>query len=50
MARGTALRNIRIPDELWTAARAKAEAEGRDVSTVIREYLSKWVTRPPRKH
>ncbi|SKL48717.1 Uncharacterised protein [Mycobacteroides abscessus subsp. massiliense] len=45
------LRSLRIDDELWRAAQDKADLEGRDggVSEVIRELLSKWVTRPPRK-
>lgn len=50
MPRGTTLRNIRIPDELWGAVLRKAEAEGRNASEVVREYLEKWITRPPRKH
>jgi hypothetical protein len=50
MPRGTTLRNVRIGDELWCAAQAKAEAEGSNVSEVVRELLSKWVTQSPRKH
>ena len=49
MARGTTLRNIRIPDELWDAVLLKAEAEGRNASEVVRSYLTKWVTLPPRQ-
>jgi hypothetical protein len=49
MPRGTTLRNVRIDDELWSAAKTKAAAEGSDVSTVLRELLGRWVTRPPRK-
>ncbi|WP_122984405.1 ribbon-helix-helix protein, CopG family [Mycolicibacterium porcinum] len=45
----TPLRAIRIDTALWEAAQRKAKAEGRDVSAVIREYLSSWVTRPPRR-
>jgi hypothetical protein len=48
MPRGTTLRNIRIPDDLWDAVLRKAEAEGRNASEVVREYLEKWITRPPR--
>lgn len=48
MPRGTTLRNVRIDDDLWEAAQAKAEAEGRDVSKVVRELLGRWVKRPPR--
>lgn len=46
--RGTTLRNIRVDDELWQAVQAKAEAEGRSVSEVVRELLARWVKRPPR--
>lgn len=51
MPRGTTLRNVRVPDELWDAAMAKAKLEQRDggLSEVVRELLEKWVTRPPRK-
>ena len=45
----TPSRNFRCDDTLWDAAKAKAEAEGRDLSLVIRELLSRWITRPPRK-
>jgi predicted CopG family antitoxin len=48
MPRGTTLRNVRIPDDLWDAALRKAQDEGRSVSEVIREYLAKWVMRPAR--
>lgn len=45
MPRGTTLRNIRVPDELWEAAQAKAKREGRNVSEVVRELLARWVKR-----
>lgn len=45
MPRGTTLRNIRVDDDLWQAAQAKAEAEGRSVSEVVRELLARWVKR-----
>lgn len=35
----TPLRNVRIDNELWDAAKARAEHEGRAVSDVIREAL-----------
>jgi hypothetical protein len=47
MPRGTTLRNIRIPDDLWDAVLRKSELEGRNASEVIREYLAGWVLRPP---
>lgn len=43
MSAGTTLRNVRIPDELWEAAKTKAEAEGRTVSELLRTYLERWV-------
>lgn len=45
---GDRIRNIRVPDELWVAAKAKAAAEGRTVSEVLRDYLKRWVAQPPR--
>jgi hypothetical protein len=40
----TKIRGFRIPDELYGAAQTKAMAEGRDVSEVVRELLTTWVT------
>jgi predicted HicB family RNase H-like nuclease len=42
---GTTLRNVRVPDELWDAALARAEDEGTNVSEVVRELLQEWVDR-----
>lgn len=42
---GTPRRTIRVPDALWDAAAAKAEAEGTDLSTVIRKALERYVRR-----
>jgi len=42
----TPLRNIRVPDDLWDAARAKAESKGQDLSMVIRDFLRRYVARP----
>lgn len=47
MSKGTTLRNIRIADELWDSAKAKAKAEGRNVSEVIREALEQYVLSDP---
>ena len=41
----TPRRSIRIPTELWERATAKAEAQGENVSTVIRRFLTRWVNR-----
>lgn len=43
MPPGTTLRNVRIPDELWDAAGAKADAENTDRSEIIRQLLQQWV-------
>lgn len=40
---GTKGRNVRVPDELWQAATAKAREKGEDVSTVIRRALERYV-------
>lgn len=42
---GTPRRTIRVPDALWDAAQAKAEAEATDVSAVIRKALERYVRR-----
>lgn len=42
---GTPRRTIRVPDALWDAAQVKADAEGTDVSTVIRKALERYVRR-----
>lgn len=41
----TTIRGIRVPDELWEAAKAKAAARGEDVSTVVRAALERYVKR-----
>jgi len=43
---GTPRRTIRIPDALWDAAAAKAEARGESLSDVIRKALERYVKRP----
>ncbi len=45
MPRGTTLRNVRIPDALWDAAKANAEKRGESVSDVIRRALERYVKR-----
>ena len=41
----TTPRAIRIPDDLWQAALAKAEANGETVSDVVRRALERYVKR-----
>lgn len=41
--RGEPLRNVRIGDALWQAAKAKASWQGTTVSEIIRKYLRAYV-------
>ena len=41
---GTRLHPIRLDDELWSAATAKAEAEGTTVSAEVRRFLERWIS------
>ena len=43
MSAGTKKRPIRISDELWAKAQAKAHNEGTNASEVIRKLLTEWV-------
>ena len=43
MSKGTPHRPIRINDELWAKAQAKAKAENTTASEVIRKLLTEWV-------
>lgn len=38
----TTQRQVRIPDEEWYSSVAKAKAEGKTISAVIRELLEQW--------
>jgi hypothetical protein len=39
----TPLQNLRCERDLWSSAMAKARAEGRTLSDVIREFLRAYV-------
>jgi predicted DNA binding CopG/RHH family protein len=41
----TPQRTVRISDELWSAAKAKAEERGDELSAVIRAALERYVKR-----
>jgi hypothetical protein len=45
----TPLRNIRVPDDLWEAAKEEAAAEGRTLTDVILRDLHRYVTRRRRE-
>ena len=44
MSKGTTHRTVRIEDGLWYAAKAKADANGANLSDVIREALRQYVS------
>ena len=44
----TPVRNIRVADNLWRAAQAKAKREGRTLTDVITAYLRRYVAAPDR--
>jgi NRPS condensation-like uncharacterized protein len=39
----TPVRTVRVEDEIWEPAKARAKAEGRTVSDVIRARLAEWI-------
>lgn len=41
------LRAVRVPDDLWKAAQAKAAAEGTSVSAVLNEALRAYTALEP---
>jgi len=43
LSKGTKVRTVRIDDALWEAAQIKAQAEGTNLSEVIRGYLQAWL-------
>jgi hypothetical protein len=43
----TPTRNLRIADEVWGPAKAKAKAEGSSVNTVVVDYLRRYIATPP---
>jgi len=42
---GVTARAVRLPDELWNAAKEKAAERGESVSDVIRRSLERYVKR-----
>ena len=40
------MRSIRTPLGLWDASKEKADQEGSDISTVVRELLEEYLERP----
>lgn len=46
MSKGTPHRPIRISDDLWAKAQAKAALVGTTASEKVRELLAAWVDEP----
>jgi hypothetical protein len=44
----TKSRNLRVVDEVWLPAMAKARAEGRSLTEVIVTYLRRYISTPPK--
>ena len=42
-------RNLRVANEVWLPALAKARAEGRPLTEVIVAYLRRYISTPPRR-
>jgi antitoxin component of RelBE/YafQ-DinJ toxin-antitoxin module len=47
MSKGTIHRTIRIDDNLWLPAKAKADAEGIHLSDVLRDALRAFIAETP---
>ncbi len=43
MSRGTPIRTVRVPDDLWGAALRHGEETDTNVSDAVREFLRHWV-------
>jgi len=44
VSRGTTHRTVRVEDDLWFAAKEKADAEGVKLSDVLRDALRSYIT------
>lgn len=42
MVRGTKIRGIRVDEDVWGPAKRRADADGTDLSTVIRDALKAY--------
>jgi antitoxin component of RelBE/YafQ-DinJ toxin-antitoxin module len=43
VSRGTPIRTVRVPDDLWDAALRHAEQTGTTVSEAVRALLEAWI-------
>lgn len=46
-SKGTMPRSLRVPPEVWTAAVAKAAAEGTTVTALVVQFLTEYVSETP---
>lgn len=46
----TPSRNIRVPDGVWNAVKAKAKAEGRTITDVVVTALHRYAASPAKPH
>jgi len=44
----TPIRNVRVPDGVWEAVKAKAAAEGRTITDVVVTALHRYAATPPK--
>lgn len=42
MSKGTPIRNVRVPDDIWKPAKDKAEKRGDNLSEIIRKALIEY--------
>lgn len=42
----TPIRNVRVPDGVWNAVKAKAETEGRTITDVVVTALHRYASTP----
>lgn len=43
MSKGTPIRNVRVPDDLWNPAQVKAAQRGESLSDIIRKALADYL-------
>lgn len=42
MSKGTPIRTVRIPDDVWARAQARASAEGRSLSGLMQSAIRRY--------
>jgi len=48
-SKGTTMRGVRIPDDLWTAALTLARSRGENLSDIIRQALMDYIEQRGKK-